>query len=547
MVLAVTAGYAGAGESRSGIPDRIVPLGISAPELQKMIEDAPTGATIRFLAGRYEFSSKLRIRRGDIALAGAGIGRTTLEWNFPPGSGDNAVEFVGGTAGPSFKLAADAKASDRTIRIRGENAVRPGDAIHLAQPNDDAYFDAIGFRRDAIKPWMFKFPLRETLAIVERVDGNQISLSLPVGFDYSADSAVAKRLDLLTGVSISDMTITYAYGRADPLNWGKEKLPDFKMHTYALRLEGLKDPRLRNIHVQDAASGAFGFYRTYGLDGERLSADGAHNKKGGQGYAVHLGTVFASRLRDLSDRGMRHSVTFHSWSANAYNDISIDFTDRDVNFHGGRSHHNQIEVKRSDVYDGHGMWIPSVYWNMEGERWGPPSDRRTNRVTFENAVGGRNKDDLLIAAAGGARLDGRSGNNILVAGPGDDVLVGGPGTDTFVICADGSHDTIVGFDPRTDFLAVCDDSRSEGRSEGRPAVTDLVLAKLASSQGGEGGTRGGDDGETRGAAYRTQTGTRVDLGRIGGGSVDVENVSPSDLRIIETRDLPDAVKRIGLF
>ncbi|UEM22436.1 hypothetical protein JL100_006735 [Skermanella mucosa] len=544
----MTGEYAGAGESRSGIPDRIVPLGISAPELQEMIEDAPAGATIRFQAGRYEFSSKIEIRRGDIALEGAGIGRTMLEWSFPPGSGDNALEFVGGTAGPAFKLASDAKASDRTIRIRGENAVRPGavrpgDAIHLSQPNDDAYFDAIGFRRDAVKPWMFKFPLRETLAVVEKVEGSLISLSLPVGFDYSAGSAAAKRLDLLAGVSISDMTITYAYGRADPLSWGKETLPDFKMHTYALRLDGLRGPRLRNIHVQDAASGAFGFYRTYGLDGERLSSDGAHNKKGGQGYAVHLGTVFASRLRDLSDRGMRHSVTFHSWSANAYNDISIDFTDRDVNFHGGRSHHNQVLVKRSDVYDGHGMWIPAVYWNMDGERWGPPSDVRTNRVTFENAVGGRNKDDLLIAAAGGARLDGKSGNNILVAGPGDDVLSGGSGADTFVICADGSHDTIVNFDPKTDILAVCD----AGRQAGRSGVTALAVAKLASGVAGDGGIRGGDGGKSPEAAYRTKNGTRVDLGKAGGGTVDIENASPSDLRILDTRDLPEAVKRMGLF
>lgn len=508
-----------------------------------MIEDAPAGSTIRFQAGRYEFSSKLEIRRGDIALAGAGVGRTTLVWNFPPGTGGNAIEWRGGTEGPAFELASDAKASDRTIRIRDKDAVRAGDAIHLSEPNDQAYFDAIGFRRDAVRPWMFKFPLRETLAIVERVDGNEIRLSLPLGFDYSAGSAVARRVDLLTGVSMSDLTITYAYGRADPLKWGKETLPDFKMHTYALRLEGLRNPHLSDIRIQDAASGAFGFYRIYGLEGDRLSSDGAHNKKGGQGYAVHLGTVFASHLRGLSDRGMRHSVTFHSWAASAYNDISIDFTDRDVNFHGGRSHHNQVLVKRSDVYDGHGMWIPAVYWNMDGERWGPPSDRLTNRVTFGSAVGGRNKDDLLIAAAGGARLEGKSGNNILVAGPGDDVLVSGSGADTFVICADGSHDTIVGFDPRTDILAVCDGGRPEGRS----GETGLAVAKLASGQAGAAGTYAGKGRGSPGAAYPTKTGTRIDLGKVGGGSVDVENVSPSDLRILETRDLPEAVKRRGSF
>ena len=158
-----------------------------------MIEDAPAGSTIRFQAGRYEFSSKLEIRRGDIALAGAGVGRTTLVWNFPPGTGGNAIEWRGGTEGPAFELASDAKASDRTIRIRDKDAVRAGDAIHLSEPNDQAYFDAIGFRRDAVRPWMFKFPLRETLAIVERVDGNEIRLSLPLGFDYSAGSAVARQ------------------------------------------------------------------------------------------------------------------------------------------------------------------------------------------------------------------------------------------------------------------------------------------------------------------------------------------------------------------
>ncbi|QQP88212.1 hypothetical protein IGS68_19440 [Skermanella sp. TT6] len=73
------------------------------------------------------------------------------------------------------------------------------------------------------------------------------------------------------------------------------------------------------------------------------------------------------------------------------------------------------------------------------------------------------------------------------------------------------------------------------------------MAKLASGQAGAAGTYAGKGRGSPGAAYPTKTGTRVDLGKVGGGSVDVENVSPSDLRILETRDLPEAVKRRGSF
>jgi hypothetical protein len=511
--------------------DVTVPLGVSAQDLEKLVQEAPAGATVWFLPGTYEFSSKLEFSRGDIALRGAGVDKTTLIWSFPPGEGDNAIEFVGKESSDPFQLASNGKAADRTIRVKGGPAIHPGNAIFIEQPNEEAYFSAIGFRADAIKPWMYKFPLRQTLALVDSVNGNTVRLSQPLGFDYSAGSAVVKRLELLPKISISDFSMTYAYGKADASSWGKETLAGFKMHTYAIRLEGLLNPAVKNLHVQDAASGGYGFYRSYGLTADHISIDGAHNKKGGEGYAFHLGTLFASKLHDLTDREMRHSLTFDSWSASAYNDISITFTDRDINFHGGRSHHNYIYVKESNVYDGHNMWITSVYWNMDGEQWGAPVDRDTNDVQFSRAIGGRNKDDKLEAAPGGAWLDGKSGNDVLLAGKGDDMLIGGPGADTFIICPDGSHDTILDFNPQEDILAICDRRRSGAPEE----------VRMSLKSGGDAKTQSNITTVSHGP------GTRLDMDNLGGGSVDLEGVDPSAVRIVGMHDLPDSVKRTGGF
>ncbi len=60
--------------------------------------------------------------------------------------------------------------------------------------------------------------------------------------------------------------------------------------------------------------------------------------------------------------------------------------------------------------------------------------------------------DIIKAGAGGVRIEGGKGDDVLIDGPGADTLVGGPGADVFVFLPDGQTDTILDFERGIDRL-----------------------------------------------------------------------------------------------
>ena len=58
--------------------------------------------------------------------------------------------------------------------------------------------------------------------------------------------------------------------------------------------------------------------------------------------------VYESELTNLEDHDMRHSLLFGSWYSAADNSAEVNFTNRDINFHGGRDHGNQVIVHSSE-------------------------------------------------------------------------------------------------------------------------------------------------------------------------------------------------------
>ena len=68
------------------------------------------------------------------------------------------------------------------------------------------------------------------------------------------------------------------------------------------------------------------------------------------------------------------------------------------------------------------------------------------------SVTGDFRDDVFVAADGGASIDARWGDDILVDGDGFDTLTGGGGSDLFILGADGQEDVITDFDIGEDRL-----------------------------------------------------------------------------------------------
>ncbi len=89
-------------------------------------------------------------------------------------------------------------------------------------------------------------------------------------------------------------------------------------------------------------------------------------------------------------------------------------------------------------------------------------DRLYGGESDDALYGGRNAD-RLYGAAGNDRLFGETGDDRLYGGRGADILTGGQGADRFIFDAGDGADTIVDFNPDTDFLAFRDgiDSRAD--------------------------------------------------------------------------------------
>lgn len=73
-----------------------------------------------------------------------------------------------------------------------------------------------------------------------------------------------------------------------------------------------------------------------------------------------------------------------------------------------------------------------------------------------DALRGRDGDDLILGYGGNDGLSGGAGDDTLVAGTGHDALWGGAGADVFVFEADGQADRIMDFQPGLDRIDLSD-------------------------------------------------------------------------------------------
>lgn len=75
-------------------------------------------------------------------------------------------------------------------------------------------------------------------------------------------------------------------------------------------------------------------------------------------------------------------------------------------------------------------------------------------ATVVYSINGREGDDELIASYGEDRLDGGPDDDILVGNRGDDTLTGGSGADRFVFGNNDDNDVILDFTPGTPELPL---------------------------------------------------------------------------------------------
>ncbi|MEA3252118.1 MAG: cellulose binding domain-containing protein [Pseudomonadota bacterium] len=398
--------------------------GITARQLEARIDAAPAGAKLVFGAGEYTFDEAITITRSDISLVGAGSDKTTLTFTdeaLDNGAEKFALRLDGSASDTVGTLTSSVDDGERQIRLDDGRDLKPGDTLRLWQDNDAQFFEAIGdtsWRKQ-------NAPLRTSMAQVEAVEGDTVTLDRGVHFDFNAGKTQVERIDALENVGLKGFSIGFELGDADN-DVFENTLSGLKDYL-AVSLEGTVASQLKDIQVIDGPSVAFHFAKTLDTRADAIEAHGAFNKgSGGNGYAYELRESYDGSYTNLADSGMRHSLLFASWRSSVGNEAEVRFTDRDINFHGGRDHDNTVSVLES--VRGADNISTSLWFNEGGVSWGAVTDKEANQVTFDYVMGSR-RDDELQGSDNGVFLNGQLGSDTLIGGKGRDILQGGPSDD----------------------------------------------------------------------------------------------------------------------
>ncbi len=405
------------------VPNTItVAAGTSAAALQTLINGAAAGSIIELAAGHFTFDRTVVIARDDITVIGAGSDKTIID--VTPTLGAEAFRIGQGTMSGSFTLAADVATGATQFTLTGAHSFVAGDYVYLSRASTTAFFDSIG---DTV--WRnTDVPLRTSIAQVASVNGNVITLTSGVHFDFVAGETTVSEIAMAERVTVGGFTVSYGLTPADPSNFSNT-LSNYDRNA-VIEVKGTAGLHLFDIVAHDVPSLGVNVASSIGAVVDHMTMTGSHNKgDGGNGYALQIRDVYNSTFTNLTDQDMRHSVVFASWTSAAGNFVQVLLTDRDINFHGGRDHDNVVMVDQSIRDAASDIIGMSVFYNTSGTHYGTVTDPATNIVKFGHVEGSRLGDDVH-GYDNGAWLSGLGGNDTLTGGAGNDLLIGGLGDDT---------------------------------------------------------------------------------------------------------------------
>lgn len=430
----------------------VIALGTDAAMLNALILNAANGTEFVLAAGNHVFDQAIVIDRDDISIRGEADSQTTVTFAYETGTGGDGFIVSGNGDQFAGMLSQESIVGETTLTLKEGHGFTAGDAIYVQQPNDQAYLDANGWTNVSLEEAASR-PFRESIHIIEAVIGNVVTLATPLSYSLEAGLGRYYTMDLTTGVSLSDFTITSDLGTSDSYDFSNTHL-EFD-GAAALKLENTSGISISNLDFVDVPSTALLLSSTIGATVDTITIVGAHNKGGnGNGYGVELHEAFDNTLTNLEIFDMRHSVILSAWHGETNNTIHISSTNRDVNLHGSPDHSNTIAVDQAILdYD----------IDNDGSAWAILSHGGTNHASTEFSendvsfgVGiGSVKNELLTAADSGGILDGGFGYDTLIGGSSADVLIGGTrrdtmtggeGSDTFLLVMGDDLDVITDFE-----------------------------------------------------------------------------------------------------
>ncbi len=427
---------AAAAASFAPAPVITISAGSSAATIQAAINSAAAGTRIVLEQGTYTFNKTVVLNKDGITLEGKGNVTIIADKSL---AGAPALQIGSAlfreTETNAMKLTAAANEGATNLKVANGAAVKVGDVMWIERPNDAALFKEIG---DTM--WQQDKPLRTAMVVVTEVNGNTVLLDRPLPFAFDAATTTVAVANTVEDVTVRNLTFKGAYGTADASNFSNiNKAEDGGMMV-------LVNSSVRTVieHVDIVNPGSNGLVLGRSIDAavDDVTVTGAQNKgDGGNGYGFWIRDVYDSTFTHLQAVDTRHAVLFASYTSAANNSIEVDFTNRDINFHGGLDHGNTVIVHNSIRTTAEQAYMASVSFFNPGTSYGAPTDPNANVIKFENVVA-TVRADAVVAVDTGAHISTLSGNDSVAGGAGNDWIDMGTGSD--LVFASSGEDTING-------------------------------------------------------------------------------------------------------
>ena len=424
--------------SASTAPASVITIaaGSSAATIQAAINSAAIGTHIVLQQGTYTFNKTVVLNKDGITLEGQGNVTIIADKAL---AGAPALQIGSAlfreTETNATHLTEGVNLGATYLHLTSSTGLKVGDVLWIERPNDAALFTEIGDTQ-----WQQDKPLRTAMVTVTAVNGNTVLLDRPLPFAFDAATTTVAVAQVVEDVTVRNLTFKGAYGTADPGNFNNiNKAEDGGMMV-------LVNSSVRTVieHVDIVNPGSNGLVLGRSIDAvvDDVTVTGAQNKgDGGNGYGFWIRDVYDSTFTHLQAVDTRHAVLFASYTSAANNTIEVDFTNRDINFHGGLDHGNTVIVHHSIRTTAEQSYMASVSFFNSGTSYGAPTDANANVIKFENVVA-TVRADMVVAVDTGAHISTLSGNDSVQGGAGNDWVDMGTGSD--LVLASAGEDTING-------------------------------------------------------------------------------------------------------
>jgi glycosyltransferase Alg8 len=320
-------------------------------------------AVVRLPAGELDFHSPVTVTRDNIVIEGASDHGTHLISHIRSKDA-GVIQAFGHISRRVAGLATTTAANDNWLELDDVSAIQTGDLLAIKTPNDASFFRAIGSRY-----WARRYPyLRQMLVEVKGIDGARLDTGYAFGMVFPRETTGVYAVQPVRRFVLRNLSIEQRVPGASPEQVAhryENMYPDYAVD--GVRLEWCSECKVENVRLRQIGRHPINFDGCYRCAVARTDIDGAWNKgKKGNGY-LRLARSYHCAVRDTHVRNIRHVAI--QWSS-AWNTVEGLYSEVDLNFHGGYSHHNTVKNATFRIPPAHPWQV--IERTPDDAGWAPP-------------------------------------------------------------------------------------------------------------------------------------------------------------------------------